>query len=116
MRQRHLAAGIAETRGTAGHSEATTTNHRPEPNAAVPCSALDGHALLLIIELYPEGRTGSGRAVMAAGRVERRLSAVFVADVAGYSRLMGADEVGTLKGLTESRAVLDRLIGNIGVA
>jgi hypothetical protein len=29
----------------------------------------------------------------------------------GYSRLMGADEVGTLKGLTERRAILDRLIG-----
>jgi adenylate cyclase len=36
--------------------------------------------------------------------------AVFAADVEGYSRLMGADEVGTLKGLTERRAILDRLI------
>jgi adenylate cyclase len=43
--------------------------------------------------------------------VSRRLVAVFAADVEGYSRLMGADEVGTLKGLTERRAVLDRLIG-----
>jgi adenylate cyclase len=41
----------------------------------------------------------------------RRLVAVFAADVEGYSRLMGADEVGTLKGLTERRAILDRLIG-----
>jgi hypothetical protein len=31
--------------------------------------------------------------------VSRRLVAVFAADVEGYSRLMGADEVGTLKGL-----------------
>jgi adenylate cyclase len=31
-----------------------------------------------------------------SGRVERRLAAVLAADVAGYSRLMGADEVGTL--------------------
>ena len=37
--------------------------------------------------------------------------AVFAADVEGYSRLMGADEVSTLKGLTERRAILDRLIG-----
>ena len=37
--------------------------------------------------------------------------AVFAADVEGYSRLMGADEVGTLRGLTERRAILDRLIG-----
>jgi adenylate cyclase len=43
--------------------------------------------------------------------VSRRLIAVFAADVEGYSRLMGVDEVGTLKGLTERRAVLDRLIG-----
>jgi len=32
--------------------------------------------------------------------------------VEGYSRLMGADEVGTLKGLTERRAILDRIIGD----
>src|SRR6476661_5834403 len=43
--------------------------------------------------------------------VSRRLVAVFAADVEGYSRLMGSDEVGTLKGLTERRAILDRLIG-----
>ena len=35
--------------------------------------------------------------------VSRKLVAVFAADVEGYSRLMGADEVGTLKGLTERR-------------
>ncbi len=43
--------------------------------------------------------------------VSRRLVAVFAADVEGYSRLMGADEVGTLKGLTERRLILDELIG-----
>jgi adenylate cyclase len=43
--------------------------------------------------------------------VTRRLVAVFAADVEGYSRLMGVDEVGTLKGLTECRAILDKLIG-----
>jgi adenylate cyclase len=46
--------------------------------------------------------------------VSRRLVAVFAADVEGYSRLMGADEVGTLKGLTERRAILDRIIGDHG--
>jgi adenylate cyclase len=45
------------------------------------------------------------------GDVSRKLVAVFAADVEGYSRLMGADEVGTLKGLTERRAILDGLIG-----
>jgi adenylate cyclase len=44
-------------------------------------------------------------------KINRRLVAVFAADVEGYSRLMGADEVGTLKGLTERRAILDRIIG-----
>jgi adenylate cyclase len=44
--------------------------------------------------------------------VSRKLVAVFAADVEGYSRLMGTDEVGTLKGLTESRAILDRFIGH----
>jgi adenylate cyclase len=43
--------------------------------------------------------------------VSRRLVAVFAADVEGYSRLMGTDEVGTLKGLTQRRAILDRFIG-----
>jgi len=47
-------------------------------------------------------------------KVSRRLVAVFAADVEGYSRLMGADEVGTLQGLTERRAILDRLIGEHG--
>jgi TolB-like protein/class 3 adenylate cyclase len=46
--------------------------------------------------------------------VTRKLVAVFAADVEGYSRLMGSDEVGTLKGLTERRAILDRLIGEHG--
>jgi adenylate cyclase len=45
------------------------------------------------------------------GEVSRKLVAVFAADVEGYSRLMGADEVGTLRGLTERRAILDKLIG-----
>lgn len=34
---------------------------------------------------------------MTAGRVERRLAAIMAADVAGYSRLMGVDEQGTLR-------------------
>src|SRR5262249_33224497 len=44
--------------------------------------------------------------------VSRRLVAVFAADVEGYGRLMGADEVGTLTGLTERRAILDKLIAD----
>ncbi len=40
---------------------------------------------------------------MADTRVERRLTAILAADVAGYSRLMGADEEGTLAALRAHR-------------
>src|SRR5262245_49085124 len=40
---------------------------------------------------------------MEAGRVERKLSAILAADVAGYSRLMGADAEGTLDRLNGHR-------------
>jgi adenylate cyclase len=44
--------------------------------------------------------------------VERKLAAIFAADVEGYSRLMGLDEVGTLRTLTAYRVIIDRLIGS----
>jgi adenylate cyclase len=49
---------------------------------------------------------------MEAGfkRVERKLAAIFAADVAGYSRLMEVDEVGTLRALEAHREIMDRLI------
>ena len=40
---------------------------------------------------------------MAEARVERRLAAIFAGDIAGYSRLMGADEEGTLSRLNAHR-------------
>jgi adenylate cyclase len=40
---------------------------------------------------------------MAKARVERRLAAILAADVAGYSRLMGVDEEGTLAALKVCR-------------
>src|ERR1035437_4605346 len=43
---------------------------------------------------------------MAAARVERRLAAILAADVAGYSRLMGVDEEGTLAALKTCRREL----------
>ena len=45
---------------------------------------------------------------------KRRLAAIFAADVEGYSRLMGADEVATLDALTARREILDGLIGAHG--
>ena len=47
-------------------------------------------------------------------RVERRLAAIFAADVAGYSRLMEQDEVRTLRSLTAHREIMDRLIAEHG--
>ncbi|MCH7929002.1 MAG: tetratricopeptide repeat protein [Proteobacteria bacterium] len=47
---------------------------------------------------------------MARQHVTRRLAAILAADVAGYSRLMGADEEGTLRTLNAFRTVIDGLI------
>src|SRR5262245_65907915 len=43
---------------------------------------------------------------MSEGRGERRLAAILAADVAGYSRLMGENEEGTLAGLKAIRREL----------
>ena len=61
-------------------------------------------------------RTEYGKGIRFVGVVSeeeetvRKLAAIFAADVAGYSRLMGQDEVGTLRRLTACRAVVDELI------
>jgi len=47
-------------------------------------------------------------------RVERRLAAILAADVAGYSRLMGVDEAGTVRALREQRAAIDPMIASHG--
>src|SRR5580693_9030527 len=49
--------------------------------------------------------------LLIVNRVERRLAAILAADVAGYSRLMGADEEGTLARLkTVRRSLVDPAI------
>jgi adenylate cyclase len=49
-----------------------------------------------------------GRGTLSGERVERRLAAILAGDVAGYSRLMGLDEEGTLAALKgHRRAVVD---------
>ena len=45
--------------------------------------------------------------VVAVAHIERRLTAILMADIAGYSRLVGADEHGTL---VQWRAHWDELI------
>ena len=47
---------------------------------------------------------------MAEEQVERRLAAILCADVVEYSRLMGADEEGTLAVVKSDRRELDPLI------
>ncbi|RWK59601.1 MAG: adenylate/guanylate cyclase domain-containing protein, partial [Mesorhizobium sp.] len=48
---------------------------------------------------------------MADERAKRRLAAIAVADVVGYSRLMEADETGTLAALRERRkTVLEPIV------
>jgi adenylate cyclase len=61
-------------------------------------------------------RTAHGKGIRFVGAVReeeetvRKLAAMFAADVEGYSRLMGQDEVGTLRRLTACRAILDQRI------
>jgi len=52
--------------------------------------------------------------IMAGKRVTRRLAAILNADVRGYSRLMGEDEVATIETLKEYRKVISDLIGEYG--
>src|SRR6476469_1161331 len=47
-------------------------------------------------------------------RVERRLAAIFAADIAGYSRLVSQDEAGTLRALSAAREIMDGLIRDHG--
>jgi TolB-like protein/class 3 adenylate cyclase/tetratricopeptide (TPR) repeat protein len=49
-----------------------------------------------------------GRRLLA---MERRLAAILAADIAGFARLMGADEEGTHTALRSHREIADRLIG-----
>src|SRR5215510_15351999 len=51
-----------------------------------------------------------GGPVVESQVVERKLAVIFAADVAEYSRLMGLDEVGTLRRLQAYRVILDQLI------
>jgi adenylate cyclase len=49
---------------------------------------------------------------MAEERTQRRLAAIMAADAAGYSRLMGLDEEGTLATLKSHRQLIDGLIAD----
>src|SRR5215469_18261621 len=70
--------------------------------------------------VYRGSDISPSRAILPVGRcrtleahsVERKLAAIFAADVEGYSRLMGRNEVGTLGTLNQYRAIVDRLIAS----
>ena len=47
---------------------------------------------------------------MATGNVKRKLTAIFSADVVGYSRLMGEDVEATVRTLTDHRRAIGNLI------
>jgi adenylate cyclase len=51
---------------------------------------------------------------MTTEKVKRKLTAILSADVKGYSRLMGADEVGTIRILQTYRGVISDLIQKTG--
>src|SRR5712671_4175678 len=51
---------------------------------------------------------------MAEEPVERRLSAILAADIAGYSALMGADDARTVRDLKSHQAVILPMIGTHG--
>jgi adenylate cyclase len=51
---------------------------------------------------------------MTTEKVKRKLTAILSADVKGYSRLMGADEVGTIRILQTYRGVISDLIQKKG--
>src|SRR3981081_618775 len=69
----------------------------PFPNLSVCCDS--------IREIELDSFPGQ-RCVLSDERVERRLAAILAADVAGYSRLMGANEEGTLAQLKSIRRAL----------
>src|SRR5262249_1286107 len=59
-----------------------------------------------------QAASAQGEGSLAEERVERRLAAILAADVAGYSRLMTADEEGTLARLQATyRELVDPKIG-----
>src|SRR5262245_436376 len=52
------------------------------------------------VPIEPQGGVQQG------GRMERKLTAIFSADVQGYSRLMGEDEEATIRTLTAYRELM----------
>jgi DNA-binding winged helix-turn-helix (wHTH) protein len=78
-------------------------------NAARSAIGDSGAAQRLIRTVHGKGFRFVG-SVREEEETVRKLAAIVAADVAGYSRLMEQDEVGTLRRLTACRAILDERI------
>jgi adenylate cyclase len=92
--------------GFAGSQCPWTNNQAKYKHTASWLQSLSPHQLASSVHSISAGHTD-----MAAERNMRRLCVIMAADIAGYSRLMGADEDGTLAGLTaHRRELIDPLI------
>jgi class 3 adenylate cyclase len=83
----------------------------PIPAAAAtagqpPKSWIFGDSALLTTLRYSAEAVGTRREFMAEERINRKLAAILAADVVGYSRLMVADEAGTLAALKRYRELV----------
>src|SRR3954469_25193184 len=61
-----------------------------------------------------QGRLAKWRTRLHPRRMERRLSAILAADIAGYSRLMGEDEDATVAALKAHQAEVLPCVANYG--
>src|SRR5258708_6382737 len=73
---------------------------RPGPKSDIGPGRTAAHDAAMM-DIFP-----SRGCVLSSEPVERRLTAILAADVAGYSRLIGADEEGTLAQLKAFRKTL----------
>jgi class 3 adenylate cyclase len=74
-----------------------------------PFQASKGHSFLLGGFSFTFSQASGGLS-MNTERAKRKLSAILSADVKGYSRLMGEDEVATVRTLKEYRELMSKLI------
>src|SRR4051812_17875546 len=92
---------MATPNEAAGRAALSPMPRRSAPNSASGCAAAPA-TNSASIEFPATGKMNTARLSGA----ERRLAAILAADVAGYSRLIGADEEGTLDRLRSIRAEL----------
>src|SRR5205814_5176717 len=95
-----LAPSGGSLRSVTGRRRAGCVRFRARPCIRIPLAGRFAGGRLWGLHNGRYGRISAGIYThMSDPRVERRLAAVLAADVAGYSRLMGADEEGTLAAL-----------------